>query len=120
MIDISQLTALISAFRVETEKSAIKREQHQTCLNIAEREQIIQSIHLARNRRFDKVCSKSRCASSGVRTANHCYTVGKILQDITYLLATAIGETEYNIIRVWKETIQQFRFLYDNTAAGCR
>ena len=41
MIDISQLTALISAFRVETEKSAIKREQCQTRLNIAEREQII-------------------------------------------------------------------------------
>ena len=40
-------------------------------------------------------------------------TVGKILQDITDLLATAIGETEYNIIRVWKETLQQYRFLYD-------
>ena len=43
MIDISQLTSLISSFRrVETEKSAVKREQYQTCLNIAEREQIIQ------------------------------------------------------------------------------
>ena len=40
-------------------------------------------------------------------------TVGKILQDITDLLATAIGETEYNIIRVWKDTLQQYRFLYD-------
>ena len=40
-------------------------------------------------------------------------TVGKILQDITDLLATAIGENEYNIIRVWKETLQQYRFLYD-------
>ena len=49
MIDITQLTALISAFRVETEKSAIKRAQYQTCLNIAEREQIIQRIHLACN-----------------------------------------------------------------------
>ena len=53
MIDISQLTALISAFRVETEKSAIMRAQYQTCLNIAEREQIIQRIHLARNCRQD-------------------------------------------------------------------
>ena len=66
MIDISQLTVLISAFRVETEKESISPE-----------------------------------------------TVGKILQDITDLLATAIGETEYNIIRVWKETLQQYRFLYD-------
>ena len=66
MIDITQLTALISAFRVETEKESISPE-----------------------------------------------TVGKILQDITDLLATAIGETEYNIIRVWKETLQQYRFLYD-------
>jgi len=41
MIDIQQLTSLISAFRVETEKSAIKRVQYQTCLNIAEREQIM-------------------------------------------------------------------------------
>ena len=46
MIDITQLTALISAFRVETEKESISPE-----------------------------------------------TVGKILQDITDLLATAIGET---------------------------
>lgn len=45
-------------------------------------------------------------------------TVGKILQDITDLLATAIGETEYNIIRVWKETLQQFRFLYDIQQRG--
>ena len=36
MIDIQQLTSLISAFRVETEKSAIKWEQCQTCLSIAE------------------------------------------------------------------------------------
>ena len=53
MIDISQLTALISAFRVETEKSVIKRVQYQTCLSIAEREQIIQRIHIARDRRQD-------------------------------------------------------------------
>ncbi len=42
MIDIQQLTSLISAFRVKTEKSAIKWVQCQTCLNIAEREQIMQ------------------------------------------------------------------------------
>ena len=113
MIDISQLIAQISAFRVETEKSAIKRVQYQAYLIIAEREQIIQRIHLARNRRFDKVCSKSSCTSSGVQTANLCHTVGKILQDITDLLATAIGENEYSIIRFWKETLQQFRFIYD-------
>ena len=29
------------------------------------------------------------------------------------LLATATSETEYNIIRFWKETLQQYRFLYD-------
>ena len=58
MIDISQLTALISAFRVETEKESISPEP------------------LVRQ-------------------------------------STAIGETEYNIIRVWKETLQQYRFLYD-------
>lgn len=66
MIDIQQLTSLISAFRVETEKESISPE-----------------------------------------------TVGKILQDITDLLATATSETEYNIIRFWKETLQQYRFLYD-------
>ena len=42
MIDIQQLTSLISAFHVETEKSAINWAQCQTCLNIAEREQIMQ------------------------------------------------------------------------------
>ena len=57
MIDISQLTALISAFRVETEKESISPE-----------------------------------------------TVGSILQAIADLLATATSETEYNIIRFWKET----------------
>ena len=66
MIDISQLTSLISAFRVETEKESISPE-----------------------------------------------TVGKILQDIADLLATATSESEYNILRFWKETLQQFRFLYD-------
>ena len=42
MIDIQQLTSLISAFRFETVKSAIWRVQCQTCLNIAEREKIMQ------------------------------------------------------------------------------
>ena len=66
MIDISQLTSLVSAFRVETEKESISPE-----------------------------------------------TVGSILQAIADLLATATSETEYNIIRFWKETLQQYRFLYD-------
>ena len=66
MIDIQQLTSLISAFRVETEKESISPE-----------------------------------------------TVGAILQAIADLLATATSETEYNIIRFWKETLQQYRFLYD-------
>ncbi len=57
MIDIQQLTSLISAFRVETEKESISPE-----------------------------------------------TVGSILQAIADLLATATSETEYNIIRFWKET----------------
>ena len=56
MIDIQQLTSLISAFRVETEKESISPE-----------------------------------------------TVGSILQAIADLLATATSETEYNIIRFWKE-----------------
>ena len=66
MIDIQQLTSLISAFRVE----------------------------------FDVVTLSPE-------------TVGKILQDIADLLATATTESEYNILRFWKETLQQFRFLYD-------
>ena len=66
MIDISALTSLISAFRIETEKESISPE-----------------------------------------------TVGKILQDIADLLATATSESEYNILRFWKEMLQQFRFLYD-------
>ena len=36
MIDIQQLTSLISAFRVETEKSVSKRVQNQARLSIAE------------------------------------------------------------------------------------
>jgi hypothetical protein len=66
MIDIQQLTSLISAFRVETEKESISPE-----------------------------------------------TVGSILQAIADLLATATSETEYNVFRFWKETLQQYGFLYD-------
>ena len=61
MIDITQLTALISAFRVETEKESISPE-----------------------------------------------TVGKILQDIADLLATVPSENDFNILRFWKETLQQY------------
>ncbi|MBR5171115.1 MAG: hypothetical protein IKW85_11195 [Muribaculaceae bacterium] len=66
MIDIQQLTSLISAFRVETEKESISPE-----------------------------------------------TVGSLLQAIADLLATATSETEYNVLRFWKDTISQFQFLYD-------
>ena len=66
MIDIQQLTSLISAFRVETEKESISPE-----------------------------------------------TVGSILQAIADLLATATSETEYNVLRFWKDTISQFQLLYD-------
>ena len=89
MIDIQQLTSLISAFRVETEKSAIKWVQRQTCLNITEREQIMQRKH-----------SPEPLA----RRLKRRQTVGSILQAIADLLATATSETEYNIIRFWKET----------------
>ena len=40
-------------------------------------------------------------------------TVGSLLQAIADLLATATSETEYNVLRFWKETISQFQFLYD-------
>ena len=76
MIDIQQLTSLISAFRVETEKESISPEP------------------LARR-------------------LNGRQTVGSILQAIADLLATATSETEYNVLRFWKDTISQFQFLYD-------
>ena len=82
MIDIQQLTSLISAFRVETEKSAIKWVQRQTCLNITEREQIMQRKH-----------SPEPLA----RRLKRRQTVGSILQAIADLLATATSETEYNL-----------------------
>ena len=43
MIDIEQLTLLISAFRVETVKSAIKRVQCHACMSIVEGERFIQT-----------------------------------------------------------------------------
>ncbi|MBR6248756.1 MAG: hypothetical protein IKQ89_07145 [Muribaculaceae bacterium] len=55
MIDVYQLTSLISAFRVETEKESISPE-----------------------------------------------TVGKLLQDIVDLLATASTDAEHQILDDWK------------------
>jgi hypothetical protein len=58
-------------------------------LNIAEREQIMQRKH-----------SPEPIA----RRLKMRQTIGSILQAIADLLATATSETEYNIIRFWKET----------------
>ena len=66
MIDVNQLTELISAFRVETEKESISPE-----------------------------------------------TVGKILQDITDLLATASTDAERQILDDWKTMLSQFYVVYD-------
>jgi len=66
MIDVNQLTELISAFRVETEKESISPE-----------------------------------------------TVGKILQDITDLLATASTDAERQILDDWKAMLSQFYVVYD-------
>jgi len=54
------------------------------------------------NLQLDKGCSTSHCASSGVRIANLCQTVGKLLQDILDLLATASSDTERKILDDWK------------------
>ena len=68
MIDVSQLTSLISAFRVETEKESISPE-----------------------------------------------TVGKLLQDIVDLLATASTDAERQILDDWKtmsnNLLQNYVFL---------
>lgn len=66
MIDISQLTSLVSAFRVETEKESISPE-----------------------------------------------TVGKLLQDILDLLATASSDTERKILDDWKALLSQYTVVYD-------
>ena len=71
MIDVTQLTSLISAFRVETEKESISPE-----------------------------------------------TVGKLLQDITELLANASTDAERQILDDWKEMISQYYFIYDVSDAN--
>ena len=71
MIDVNQLTELISAFRVETEKESISPE-----------------------------------------------TVGKILQDITDLLATASTDAERQILDDWKAMLSQFYVVYDVSDAN--
>ena len=66
MIDVSQLTSLISAFRVETEKESISPE-----------------------------------------------TVGKLLQDIVDLLATASTGQEVQVLDAWKTMLSQYIVVYD-------
>lgn len=66
MIDVNQLTSLISAFRVETEKESISPE-----------------------------------------------TVGKLLQDITDLLANASTDAERQILDDWKNMLSQYIVVYD-------
>ena len=66
MIDVNQLTSLISAFRVETEKESISPE-----------------------------------------------TVGKLLQDIVNLLATASTDAERQILDDWKTMLSQYVVVYD-------
>ena len=66
MIDTNQLSALVSAFRVETEKESISPE-----------------------------------------------TVGKLLQDILDLLATASSDTERKILDDWKAQLSQYTVVYD-------
>lgn len=66
MIDVTQLTSLISAFRVETEKESISPE-----------------------------------------------TVGKLLQDITNLLAGAASDTEQQVLDDWKALLSQYSVVYD-------
>ena len=66
MIDTNQLSALISAFRVETEKESISPE-----------------------------------------------TVGKLLQDIVDLLATASTDAERQILDDWKALLSQYIVVYD-------
>ena len=66
MIDTDQLSALVSAFRVETEKESISPE-----------------------------------------------TVGKLLQDILDLLATASSDTERKILDDWKALLSQYTVVYD-------
>ena len=66
MIDTNQLTTLVSAFRVETEKESISPE-----------------------------------------------TVGKLLQDIIDLLATASSDAERQVLDDWKNLLSQYTVVYD-------
>lgn len=72
MIDVTQLTSLISAFRVETEKESISPE-----------------------------------------------TVGKLLQDITDLLANASTDAERQLLDDWKNMLSQYIVVYDVSHATC-
>ena len=65
------------------------------------------------NLQLDKVCSTSHRVSCGVRIANLCQTVGKILQDILDLLATASSDTERQILDDWKNLLSQYTVVYD-------
>ena len=79
MIDTNQLSALVAAFGLRPKRSPSRP-----------------------NLQLDKVCSTSHCVSCGVRIANLCQTVGKILLDILDLLATASSDTERKILDDWK------------------
>ena len=121
MIDTNQLSALVSAFRVETEKSAIKRAQCKACLSIAEREQIMQRKYLARtfsSTKFALACRQSRCKHQ----ANLCQTVGKLLQDILDLLKNASTDAERKVLDDWKHrasrTQSQARLNYAGAAGN--
>ena len=65
------------------------------------------------NLQLDKVCSTSHCVSCGVRIANLCQTVGKILLDILDLLKTASSDTERKVLDDWKALLSQYTVVYD-------
>ena len=90
MIDVTQLTSLISAFRVETEKESISPEP-------SARQSLQHKSPL----------------SGGVRKANLCQTVGKILQDITDLLSTASIDAESKILDDWQAMLSSLIFVTD-------
>ena len=48
-----------------------------------------------------------------MRIANLCQTVGKLLQDILDLLATASSDTERKILDDWKALLSQYTVVYD-------
>ncbi len=82
MIDIQQLTSLISAFRVETEKSAISESN-------------VKLVWALPN--VSRLCKESISPEPLARRLKGRQTVGSILQAIADLLATATSETEYNL-----------------------